>query len=326
VRRRKFIAFLGGAAAWPFAVRGQEAGKPLIGFLGSESPNLWTDRLVLFYQALRETGFVENLNVTTEYRWAQGQYDRLPALAAELANRQVTVMVTAANSAAALAAKAATTTIPIVFVIGVDPVEIGLVASLERPAGNVTGVTVLSVELAAKRLELLHELTPAASTIAVMVNPNDPTAKRETKQFQDAARIFGAHVQVLEASNAAEIEEAFKNLGRLQAGGLVMGAGALISSQQPWIAMLSLRYAIPTIHQFRDFVAAGGLMGYGANAHDAWRLAAAYTGRILKGEKPADLPVQQATKVGFSINLKTAKALGLTIPPSLLARADEVIE
>jgi putative ABC transport system substrate-binding protein len=326
MKRREFVTFLGSTAIWPLAAQAQQPGTPVIGFLGTERPNLWTDRLAVFQEGLRESDFVENFNVTIEYRWAEGQYGRLPALASDLARRQATVITTAANSAAALAAKAATATIPIVFLIGVDPVEIGLVDSLQRPGHNVTGVTVMSVELASKRLEILHEIVPATSAIAVMVNPTDPSAKLEIQELQEAARTLGLQLRVIEVSNAAEFEGAFDNLDRLGVGGLVMAAGALFTSERIRIAMLSLRYAVPVIHQFRDFVTAGGLVSYGANNLDAWRQAGIYTGRVLKGEKPADLPVQRSAKVSLIINLKSVKALGLTIPPTLLARADEVIE
>jgi putative ABC transport system substrate-binding protein len=310
---------------WPLVARAQEPKKLVIGLLGAFSPERYEVGLTRFHEALREAGFIDNNNVAVEYRWAEGNYDRLPALAADLVHQQVTVIATASNSTAALAAKAATSSIPIVFLIGIDPVEVGLVTNLQRPDANITGVTVLSRELAAKRLELLHEVAPSVSSIALVVNPKNASVKLEIEEVESAARVLDVPIQVMEATNADQIEAIFEKLAAFRLGGVVIGADALFGNAQELIAELSLRYAVPAIHQSRAFVGAGGLMSYGAN-FDAWGQVGLYVGRILKGDKPADLPVQQATKVELSINLKTAKTLGLTIPPSLLARADEVIE
>jgi putative ABC transport system substrate-binding protein len=327
VKRREFIALLGGSAAvWPLAARAQQPAMPVIGFLGGGSPQLWAGRLRAFRQGLSETGYVEGNNVALEYRWAEGQYDRLPALAADLVRNQITVLATQ-DTPATLAAKAVITTIPIVFFTAADPVEVGFVANLARPGGNLTGVTILAVELGAKRLELLHELVPTATTIALLVNPTDPALSEPiTRGLQAAARTLGLELHVLQASTERDFDEAFATLIQLRAGGLVIGPDALFSSRSERLAALALRHAIPTIFQFHPFTAAGGLMSYGSSDTDALRLAGIYTGRILKGEKPADLPVQQSTKVELIINLKTARALGLTVPISLLGRADEVIE
>jgi putative ABC transport system substrate-binding protein len=299
---------------------------PVIGFLNGGSPDLFADRVRAFLQGLSETGYFEGRNVAIEYRWAEGQYDRLPALAADLVRRQVTVIAAADGPSSARAAKAATTTIPIVFRIGSDPVAVGLVASLNRPGGNLTGVTTLNVEVGPKRLVLLRELVPAATVVAFLVNPTSPTAEIISKAHEAAARTLGLKLHVLHASTDPDFDAVFATLVQLRAGGLVITPDVFFGSRSEQLAALTLRHAVPTIYQFRQFVAAGGLMSYGGSAADSYRQAGVYTGRILKGEKPADLPVEQATKVELMINLKTAKALGLEVPPTLLARADEVIE
>jgi putative ABC transport system substrate-binding protein len=327
IGRRKFITLLGGAAAaWPLVARAQQPAMPVIGFLSSESLSA-SSRVRAFRQGLSEIGYVEGQNVAIEYRWADGQYDRLPAMAADLARRQVAVITAIGAVPSVLAAKAATTTIPIVFSTGVDPVEAGLVASLNRPDGNATGVTVLAVELVPKKLELLHEVVPTATIIGVLVNPtNANVAETVSKDLEATARTLGLQVHVLRASNGREIDDAFATLAQLRGRALLIGPFAYFNTKTEWIAALSLRYTMPTIFQNREFAAAGGLMSYGGSTTELYRLIGVYTGRILKGEKPADLPVQQATKVDLIINLKTAKALGLDVPATLLARADEVIE
>jgi putative ABC transport system substrate-binding protein len=298
----------------------------VIGLLGAGSPELWADRLRAFRQGLSEAAYVEGNNVAIEYRWAEGQYDRLPALAADLVRNRIAVLATQ-DTPATLAAKAVTTTIPIVFFTAADPVEVGFVANLARPGGNLTGVAILGVELGLKRLELLHELVPTATIMALLVNPTNPALSEPiTRGLQAAARALGLELHVLQASTDRDFDAAFATLIQLRAGGLVIGPDALFASRSERLAALTLRHAIPTIFQFHPFTAAGGLMSHGSSDTDAYRLAGIYTGRILKGEKPADLPVQQSTKVELIINVKTARAFGLTVPVSLLRRADEVIE
>jgi putative ABC transport system substrate-binding protein len=328
VRRREFITLIGGAAAtWPLAARAQQPGMPVIGFLGSGSPDRDAGRVRAFRQGLSDIGYVEDRNVAIEYRWAEGQNDRLPTLAADLVRRQVTVIAAAGGTPSALAAKAASTTIPIVFQVAADPVEIGLVSSLNRPGGNITGVTNLSEEVAAKRLELMHELIPTATIMAALLNPTSPTlAAAASRDLQAAARTLGLDLHVLHASTERDFDNVFAALVRLQASALVVGADAFFTSRSEQLAALTVRYRVPAIFQFRESAAAGGLMSYGGNFADAFRRVGNYTGRVLKGEKPGDLPVQRATKVELYINLNTAKALGLTVPLSLLGRADEVIE
>jgi putative ABC transport system substrate-binding protein len=325
MRRREFITLLGGAAAgWPLTARAQQPAMPVIGYLGGNSPDLWASRLRAFRQGLSETGYIEGRNVAIEYRWAEGHYDRLPAFAADLVRRQVSVIVAAGNTPAIVAAKAATATIPIIFLTAADPVEAGLVASLNRPGGNLTGVTVLSLELGPKVLEVLHESVPTANTIALLVNPTNPIlAETLSRDLLATARRLGLQLHVLHAGTESDFDRVFATLVQLRVGGLVIGAETLFTSGSERLAALALRHAVPTIYQF---AVAGGLMSYGANLSDGHRLVGVYTGQILKGEKPSDLPVQQSTKVELVINLKTAKALGLVVPPALLARADEVIE
>jgi putative ABC transport system substrate-binding protein len=326
LRRRDFVAYLcGAAAAWPVAARAQQPAMPVIGFLRSTTANGSAHLVAAFLQGLKVGGFVDGQNVAIEYRWADDQSDRLPALAGDLVRHQVTVIV-AAGIPAAVAAKAATTTIPIVFEIGADPVEVGLIASLRRP-GNLTGVTTLNVELGPKRLELLHEVVPTTRSIALLVNPASPTnAERLSTVTQTAARTLGLQLQVLHASTERDFDTVFASLVQMPAAALVIGSDAFFLSRSEQLAALTVRHAVPTIFAYRDFAVAGGLMSYGGSLTDAYRQVGVYTGRILKGDKPPELPVQQSTKVELFINLKTAKALGLTVPLTLLGRADEVIE
>jgi putative ABC transport system substrate-binding protein len=327
MRRREFIGLLGGAAAaWPLAARAQQAAMPVIGFLNSSSPDTEGDRVRAYRRGLSETGYVEGRNVTIEYRWADGQNDRLPSLAADLVNRGVNLIVTG-GTPATLAAKAATTKIPIVFILSTDPVEAGLVASLNRPGNNLTGVTGLNVELAPKKLELLRELLPRATILALLVNPtNRVAAERESQDLQAAARSLGLQLNVSHASTEREFDSVFASLVQLRADSLIIGSDLFFTSRSEKLAALTVRYAVPSIYQFREFVAAGGLLSYGGSITDWGYQGGVHTGRILAGAKPADLPIQQATKIELFINLKTAKALGLEVPSSLLARADEVIE
>ena len=327
MRRREFITLIGGTvAAWPLIVRAQQPAMPVIGFLSSTSPDAYAVRLRAFRQGLKEEGYIEGKNVAVEYRWAEGHDDRLPVLAAELVHREVTV-ITANGTPSSMASKAATATIPIVFETATDPVTLGLVASLNRPGGNLTGVTNLNIEVGPKRLELLRELMPAATNIAVLVDPSSPAV---TEQFmhdlQAAAPALGMQLHVLHASVDTDFEAVFAAVAQVRADALIIGPYLSLNARMEQLGALSLRHALPAFFTYRPFVAAGGLVSYGANETETYRLVGIYTGKILKGEKPGDLPVQRSTKVELIINLKTAKALGLKVPLSLLGRADEVIE
>ena len=326
MRRREVIAFLGsGVAGWPIATRAQQAAMPVIGFLGEQTPELLVSRLRAFRLGLAETGYSEGRNVLAEYRWAQGQDDRLPALAADLVRQQVAVIATTSTSSA-LAAKAATTTVPIVFATGSDPVRDGLVGSLNRPGGNVTGVSFLAGALGAKRLDLLRQLVPKVTRIGVLVNPDSTETVAERRDVEAAAQAIRQQLIVLELGSDREIESAFATLVESGAGALFIGTGAFMNSHRERLAALATQHRLPAIYALRESAAAGGLMSYGTSITDAYRQVGIYTGRILKGEKPADLPVMQSTKFEFVINVRTAKALGLEIPLAVLALADEVIE
>jgi putative tryptophan/tyrosine transport system substrate-binding protein len=326
-KRRDFITLLGGAAAaWPLAARAQQPAMPVIGFLNGASPDGYASNVAAFHQGLKEAGYVDGQNVTIEYRWAENQYDRLPSLAADLVQQKVTV-IAATTTPAALAAKAATSTVPIVFTTGGDPIKLGLVASLRRPGGNMTGSTQLSVEVGPKRLELARELFPGATTFALLVNPANPLAATVSKDLEAVADTLGMRLHVLHASTEADFETAFATAAQLRVAALV------ISTPEPWfgshaaqLGALALRHSVPAIYFQREFAAAGDLMSYGGSVTETYRLAGLYAGRILKGEKPADLPVVQSAKVELILNLKTARALGITIPLPLSGRADEVIE
>ena len=327
MRRREFLGLVGGATvAWPLVAHGQQSAMPVVGFINAASPQAYARMLSAFLKGLGETSYIENENVKIEYRWAQGEVNRLPAFAADLVQREVSV-IAATGTPAALAAKAATTTIPIVFETGSDPVQLGLVASLNRPGGNVTGIAQLAVEVAPKRLQLLHEMVPTARVIALLVDPTDPAIFEKTIQgVLAAARSLGLELHILNASTDRDLDAVFANLVQLRAGGLVVSGGQFFNSRSKQLAARALQHTVPTIFPYRDLAAAGGLMSYGASLTDAYRLAGICTGRVLKGEKPADLPVQQATRVELIINFETAKALGITVPLSLIGFADEVIE
>jgi ABC-type uncharacterized transport system substrate-binding protein len=328
MRRREFITLLGSSvAAWPFGARAQQPAMPVIGFLSPASPNTRGELIAAFHQGLAEAGYVEGRNVVIEYRWAKDQNEQLPVMAADLVQRRVAVIVAIDGTAAALAAKAATPTIPIVFIVGADPVELGLVASLGRPGGNITGVGALAVGTVAKRLQLLHELVPAAAEIAFLRNPTNPYfSALETRELQAAAAVLGVRLLLLNASSPHEIEAAFANLVAQRAGAFLLGTDPFFMTARDQLVALANRHAVPAIYPFREDAAAGGLVSYGASNRDAFRLVGGYTGRILSGNKPADLPVQQVTRIEMAINLKTANALGLAVPLPLLGRADEVIE
>jgi len=328
IGRRGFISLLGGAAAaWPLVARAQQAAMPVVGFLHPTSADTNTDRLRAFRQGLKDTGYVEGDNVAVEYRWAQGQFDQLPELVTELVRRPVAVIVAAQGPAPALAAKAATTTIPIVFNVGEDPVGLGLVVSLARPGGNLTGVNFFATELTAKRLELLRELVPGAAHVAVLVNPANPSnAETQSRDVEAAARSIGLEIQVLNAGTSREINAAFATLVRARPDALFVAGDSLFTSRRVQLALLAAHHSIPAIYSSREIPEAGGLMSYGTNIADAWRQVGVYTGRILKRAKPADLPVVQASKFELVINAETARMLGLTVPDKLLVAADEVIE
>jgi putative tryptophan/tyrosine transport system substrate-binding protein len=325
--RREFIMLLGGAAAWPLAAGAQQRSTPIVGYLGGTTFEMTRGYVAAFHRGLADTGFIEGRNVRIEYRWAEGHNDRLSSLAADLVGRGVTIIAVGGSTPGALATKAATQTIPIVFLVGTDPVKVGLVSSLAKPGGNITGITNANVELIAKCFELIHDLVPADSMIAVLVNQgNIPQAATERRIIQDAARALSARMMILEASNSSEIETAFTALVRERASALVVSGEVFFLTQRDRIVALAAHHAIPTIYAYREYVTAGGLMSYGSNLRDMYRQIGVYTGRILKGEKTAELPVEQVTKVELLINLKIAKTLGIEMPMSMLMRVDDVIE
>jgi putative tryptophan/tyrosine transport system substrate-binding protein len=325
IKRREFTVLIGSAAAWPLAARAQQQAMPVVGFLNSASPEPFARNVAAFRQGLKEAGYVEGQNVAIEYSWAENQTDRLPALAADLDRRQVAVIV-APDSASALAAKAATMTIPVIFLIGGDPVKLGLVASFNRPGGNITGVSVLFNTLVAKQLEALHETVLQADLMGLLVNPTNPNAESDMRDVQAAANVLGQKLVVVKGSTESDLETVFVTLAQQRTGALVVSADPFFVSRRDKLVELAVRRTLPAIYPMRDFVAAGGLMSYGTSLADGYRQVGTYAGKVLTGVKPADLPVQQAVKVELIINLKTAKALGLTLPTSLLVRADEVID
>jgi len=325
MRRRRFIHGIAACVAWPLAARAQQQ-VPVVGFLGNQSPEVYATRLRIFREGLKEAGYVEGENVAIEYRWTGGQSDLLPKLAGELIQLRVALLVVASGTAGAVAAKSATTTIPIVFGVAVDPVKAGLVASLNRPGGNLTGVTNLNVEIGPKRLEVLHALLPTATDFAVLVDPTGPVAEPFVRELQAAARSLGLRLHVLNASSERDFDSVFVRLGQLKAAALIISPSTSFVGRTEQLAALAIRYRVPTISQYRPFAAAGGLISYGTDETEYYRLVGIDTGRILNGEKPAELPVEQSTKVELIINLKTAKTLGIDVPLTLLGRADEVIE
>ena len=327
MKRRDLMALVGGtAAAWPLPLRAQQPAMPVIGYLSSASPKMNAQTVAAFRLGLNETGYVEGRNVAIEFRWAENQYDRLPALAADLVRLQVAVIFVAGGTVTALAAKAASATIPIVFQIGADPVRAGLVASLNRPGGNVTGVSLITDKLIIKRLELLRELVPAAAGFALLLNPNSPNAEIRSSDVQEVGRAIGLQIQVLYAGTERDIDATFATLVQRRIGALLVQNDPLFIDRREQVVALAAQYGVPAIYERREFAAAGGLISYAPDITDAYRQAGIYAGRILKGAKPADLPVQQPTRIELVVNLKTAKALGLAIPPAILLRADEVIE
>jgi putative tryptophan/tyrosine transport system substrate-binding protein len=326
MNRRAFISFLGSAAAWPLAASAQQPALPVIGILGATTADGYASQLAAFRDGLRDMGFVEDRNVAIEYRWANGQYERLPALAADLAARKVNVIATIGGSAAVVAAKAAAAAVPIVFHGSLDPIAAGFAASLNRPGGNVTGVMTLNAEMGPKRLEFLREIVPTAASIGFLINPANPISGTQIKEMQGAARMLGLELHIVQASAGREFEAVFASLARLKVGGLVISTDGFFISHSEALAALAIRDKMPAVFQYRAFATAGGLMSYGGDPTDSYRLAGVYAARILKGEKPADLPIQQATKIEMLINLKTAKAMGISVPIALLARANEVIE
>jgi len=326
MRRRHFIGFAGGVAAWPLVARAQRPSVPVVGFLGATSPEGYATFVGGFQRGLKEAGFVDGDNVTIVYRWAEGQYDRLPGFAADLVSRHVSVIVATGGLPSSLAAKQATETIPIVFTLGGDPVKYGLVSSLNRPNGNVTGVTLFAYLLDAKRIELMHELVPGASLVALLVNPNNPQAEAQHEDVEAAVQKLGQQLVILKAGKDTEIDSAIAGLAERKVGALLVSADPLFLSRREKLVALVARYAIPSIYEWRQFADAGGLMSYGIDLVDAYRQAGVYVGKILNGAKPGDLPVLQPTKFEFVINLKTARTLGLTVPNTMLVAADHVIE
>jgi putative ABC transport system substrate-binding protein len=327
MRRREFITIFAGAlGAWPLDARAQQSAIPVIGFLSSASPNAYAGRAAAFRKGLNEAGYIEGQGVAIEFRWAQGQYDRLPVFAADLVRQNVAVIVSSGGDVAALSAKAATSSIPIVTVSGTDPVKAGLVASFNRPGGNVTGVSFVATELEAKRLQILHDMVPAATVIGILINPTNPAAESRSKDLQMAARTLERNIHIVSAGSEGDLETAFATLIQQRAGALLVTTDAFFTSQRDRLVALAARHALPTIYAWREFVEAGGLASYGPIINEVYRQAGIYTGRILKGENPADLPFLRPTKFELVINLKTAATLGLTLPPLTLALADEVIE